>query len=92
MGFLTTLAFSEDDRTLISVSTDNKNFKILIWDVVTMKEVWQMPVLGERLVAAAISPDGRTVAVGIASGMVRVWNVKSKRELRDSSDDRSFAK
>jgi hypothetical protein len=77
-GHVTSLAFSADERTLISGDSDKF---IKIWDVKTMEE--RATLLGHRLAVTAvdISPDGRTAVSCSEDSSVRLWNVETQREV-----------
>lgn len=68
MEAVTRLAFAGDDRLLVSGSQDGK---IRVWDVAARKVLRTYP--GYHW---ALSPDGKTLAVGAErKGAVRFWNV-----------------
>jgi WD40 repeat protein len=64
-------------RTLMA-STQSQ---LKVWNLVTGRESDPFPKLtnGDRLTRAAISPDGRKVAAGSASGTVRIWDIPSRK-------------
>jgi WD40 repeat protein len=79
------LAFSADERTLIS--SDSDKF-IKIWDVETRQE--RGTLLGHRLavIDVDLSPDGRTAVSSSDDGSVRLWNIETRREVaRFESED-----
>jgi WD40 repeat protein len=55
-GQLTGLAFSPDGKTLLTCGGE-----LILWDVVTGREVWALTDLETSQVAVAFHPDGRTV-------------------------------
>jgi hypothetical protein len=81
------LAFSPDGRTLGLVSDG----RVYLWEVATGAERCQLGTLpgmdhpvrrdDPAAAAAAFSPDGRTLAVSCADGLVRLWDVLTGAEL-----------
>ena len=70
------LAFSRNGSVLVSRAMHGS---VRVWDVETGREVHQFR---EKICeSAAISPDGKTVAVGEAGGRVTLWEIES-RNLR----------
>jgi WD40 repeat protein len=62
--------FSSDGRTLVCWGDSGRTVRLL--DPLTGRELWQFQAAGSRPTMAALSPDGRTVAVG--HGMAgEVW-------------------
>jgi WD40 repeat protein len=64
------LAFSPDGQWLVTAEDD----AIRTWQVQTGQERRSLALpAGERALALAFAPDGRTVALGMSSGRVRLW-------------------
>jgi hypothetical protein len=64
------LAFSPDGQWLLTCEDDG----IRTWHVQTGQERRSLTLPGgERALALAFAPDGRTVALGMSSGRVRLW-------------------
>jgi WD40 repeat protein len=71
------LAFSRDDRTLISGSDD---FTIRLWDVSTGAHRGVLLGHTGKVWDVAVSPDGRTVASASDDGTVKIWDPEPRRE------------
>lgn len=52
-----------------------------IWDVKTGTQIGRSISLGERVMAATFSPDGRFIAAGDAAARVKLWSA-SYREIQ----------
>jgi WD40 repeat protein len=88
------LAFSADGKTLLSAAATNRNpprpliesplpqpppdDSVRLWDVATGKELRKWDVAAE---CAALSPDGRTVAIG-ADNKITLFDTATGKELR----------
>ncbi len=72
------LAFAADGRTLAAGCAD----KVVVWDVKTNKEIRTVSGAPNSYFLAALSPDGRSLAVKAgAAGPVQVFDVASGKEL-----------
>ncbi|MFO0846143.1 MAG: PQQ-binding-like beta-propeller repeat protein [Gemmataceae bacterium] len=55
---------------------------IVAWDLATKKPAWETTNLGLGLRAAALSPDGKTLAVGYRDGQVRLLDAATGELVR----------
>jgi len=67
------LAFSQDNKALVSGSSD-----VRLWELLTARERWRLPVESRAL---AISPNGRLLATGGTDNAVHLWQMSSGREI-----------
>jgi RNA polymerase sigma factor (sigma-70 family) len=95
-----TMAFSPDSRTLVTASPALQAFaqqqlnrspnQVYVWDVGTGQRVGPLPDgLPAGAVAAAFSPDGRTLATATPDGTIQLWEVVSwtvRAEFRGHRD------
>ena len=72
--------FTSDSRRLITASAPAP---VTIWDVATATEIERIPALGTNNSSIALSPDQRVVAVGSSDGTLKVWDLESKRLVKD---------
>jgi type IV secretory pathway TraG/TraD family ATPase VirD4 len=70
-GTIWSLAFDPQGRVLAS----GGNGQIRLWDAVTWKEAAMVPIEGSTADALAFSPNGGSMAAGLADGTIRLWNV-----------------
>lgn len=74
-GWVTTLLFTPDGRTLYSGSSDQT---IRGWDVAQRKEIGRLRGHTRSLTGLALCRDGNTLVSCAKDGSVRVWDVKSQ--------------
>jgi WD40 repeat protein len=75
-GWIFSVAFSPDGRTLASASDDDT---VRLWDVRTHKQLAKQ--LTGTVFSVAFSPDGRTLASASDAKTVRLWDVRTPRRL-----------
>ena len=67
--------FSGDGKYLVTASPDRR--KVTVWEVGTEKPVGSLPTLDSTVGAAALSADGRTLAVITdLDNILHVWTFK----------------
>jgi len=91
------VAFSPDGKTIVSGSTDET---VKLWNVATGKEIRTLSGHSELVGTVAFSPDGKTIVSGsgciertmdlytgklVPTGMVKLWDVATGKELRTFS-------
>jgi RNA polymerase sigma factor (sigma-70 family) len=79
------LAFSPDDKTLVSVGEDHR---IDLWEVSTGEPRARLERTGKGSGildfspdTLALSPDGNQLAVGASDGIVRLWDIANATEM-----------
>jgi RNA polymerase sigma factor (sigma-70 family) len=76
-GEATSLAFTPDGKTLVVLS--QRSGVITFFETATGRRLYRLTDGGEaRVVALAVSPDGKLVAAQSGDRTVRVWDTKSK--------------
>ena len=71
-----TVAFSPDGTILISAEGDIK-----LWDVATRTNIATLKGHTDPVMAAALSPDGRTLASASWDQTVKLWDVVTRRNI-----------
>jgi WD40 repeat protein/uncharacterized caspase-like protein len=99
-GEITGIAFQPDSDLLASASTDQT---VKLWNTVSGGVPRTIATLDEQVNAIAFKPDGKTVAIGLASGKISLLNLENNDtrslgghssevlSLAFSSDGRSLA-
>jgi WD40 repeat protein len=71
-SFVNTLAFTPDDRILVSGGNDQA---VRLWDMAD-REAQPIVIEGQsEILSVAISPDGKILAGGGADGAIRLWSM-----------------
>jgi WD40 repeat protein len=74
---ISSLAFSPDGELLASASWDENAVKI--WDLNNLKELVTLTYGSAGPNHVTFSPDGKLLASGWTDGIVRLWNVETKK-------------
>jgi WD40 repeat protein len=74
------LAFSPDGRYILAPSGEGN--AIGIWKVDSGTELLRLRAREADSRSAALSPDGRFVAIGTCHHLVHIWDLQAKKELR----------
>jgi len=77
-GYVMSVAFSPDGRTLASGSSDDT---VKLWDISSRTEVATLAGHSNEAGDVAFSPDGRTLASGSVDTTIRLWDVSSRTEV-----------
>jgi WD40 repeat protein/uncharacterized caspase-like protein len=73
-GEITGIAFQPDSDLLASASTDQT---VKLWNTVSGSLLRTAATLDEQVNAIAFKPDGKTIAIGLASGKIRLLNLEN---------------
>jgi WD40 repeat protein len=73
---------SSDDGRLLAAAFHTEPRTVLVWDVVSARQLFECRAGGETFMALAFSPGGKTLAVGGTDGAVHLWEVATGRERR----------
>jgi WD40 repeat protein/energy-coupling factor transporter ATP-binding protein EcfA2 len=76
--FVTSVNFSPDGKTLVSVSRDNT---IKLWNVETGEEIRTLKG-HDGVQSVNFSPDGKTLVSGSWDNTIKLWNVETGEEIR----------
>jgi len=74
----TGLTFSADSRSFITTDLDGV---LGVWEVQPLRQVEVLSALGSNHWGVALSPDGRWLAVGEATGRVVIWDWPARRAV-----------
>ena len=77
-GWVTSVAFSPDERILASGSNDNT---VRLWNIETGKEIAILRGHEDRVHTLVFSPDGRILASLSGDKTVRLWDVQTGTEM-----------
>jgi FOG: WD40 repeat len=77
-GFVYSVAFSPDGRTLATGSSDGT---ARLWDITSGKQIATLRGHESKVISVAFSPDGRTLATGSNDNTARLWEVASGKEI-----------
>jgi outer membrane protein assembly factor BamB len=87
--WVTAVAYSADGKYLVSAGGSEfapernggaTSGQIKVWDLVAKEDRGQLEGHTNKVFAAAISPDGKTLATGGADKSIRLWNLESMRQ------------
>lgn len=76
-GYVTAVAFTPDDKIVISGSQDHT---ARLWDVATGRALVTLSGHTDAIVTLALSPDGKILATGSHDHTVRLWDMPSGQE------------
>ncbi len=76
-GWISGVAFSPDDGTLASASSDGT---VRLWNIESQQEIAVLQGHTDWVNSIAFSPDDGTLASASSDGTVRLWNIESQQE------------
>lgn len=62
------------------LASGSEDYSVKLWDVRSGKELRTLSGHGDKVIAVAFSPDGRTLASGGNDGTIRMWDISSEYE------------
>ncbi len=84
-GEVRALAFTKDDRALVTASVDGT---VRLWDVSRLpRRPARLPVQPVEVWSAAYSPDGRLLATAGDNGLLKLWDATTGKELATLRED-----
>lgn len=81
-GFVASVAFSPDERHLLSCGTEGR---IVLWDRASGEKLRELPGHAKGCFRALFSPDGRTIASGGMDAVIRLWDASSGEQTAQLS-------
>jgi WD40 repeat protein len=98
--YVSSMAFSADGKTLVTAGEPLSDFvrqqakvpvnQVFVWDVASGKRIPSLPEgLPIGATAAAVAPDGRTVATALPDGTIKLWETATwtvRTEVRGHRD------
>ena len=83
-GHINDLTFSAGGKLLIVAAGEAGLFgEVTLWETESWKRKATLRGHGDNLFAAAISPDGKTLATGSYDQKILVWNLETKQPVRE---------
>jgi WD40 repeat protein len=86
-GWVKTVAFSPDGRTLASASGDNT---IWLWEVASGRELRILTAHTGQVLSVAFSPDGATLASGSSDHTIKLWELPGGTQSRTLTGHTDF--
>jgi WD40 repeat protein len=81
-SFGSSAALSPDGRILaMTYGFDDFENAVSLWDTSSGKHLGTLAGHKQAIWSVAFTPDGKTLATSSSDGTLRLWNVKSRREL-----------
>jgi WD40 repeat protein len=74
-------AFGPDGKQFVTLNLTNRLAPPSLWDTASLREVEALSFLGASNRVVAWSPDGRLLALGDYSGILRIWDWPARRLL-----------
>lgn len=78
LGRVFTVAFSPDNKILVSAGTDSH---IKIWDVKGGGEIGTLNGHSSAVKCIKFSPDGEIIASGDGHGIIKFWKLRTRKEI-----------
>lgn len=76
---ITSIAFSNDGKTLFAGDTDGK---IFLWDIANQRSVAELAAQDSSIVSLRLDPSGKRLVSGNNGGTLIVWDVSDLSQIR----------